>query len=117
MRGRGSGTIGRGGSTSTFNSRAQGLYDPRDPRDRPRQRVRSVSDDTTSPLTSSGSGGAGQTVDDTSACGNAWSQPSNRSSWRKYAANSSGLHQHGSTDSSSVNRTSMPEWMVDEQEK
>ncbi|VDD89795.1 unnamed protein product [Enterobius vermicularis] len=117
VRGRGSGTIGRGGSTSTFNSRAQGLYDPRDPRDRPRQRVRSVSDDTTSPLTSSGSGGAGQTVDDTSACGNAWSQPSNRSSWRKYAANSSGLHQHGSTDSSSVNRTSMPEWMVDEQEK
>lgn len=46
-RGRGGTTVTRGTAGSTqFNSRAQGLYDPRDPKDRPRNRLRSTSDDT-----------------------------------------------------------------------
>uniref|UniRef100_A0A0K0DNM0 GYF domain-containing protein n=1 Tax=Angiostrongylus cantonensis TaxID=6313 RepID=A0A0K0DNM0_ANGCA len=46
-RGRGALALARGGAVSgtTFNSRAQGLYDPRDPKDRPRLRMRSTSDE------------------------------------------------------------------------
>ncbi|EYC17752.1 hypothetical protein Y032_0029g1850 [Ancylostoma ceylanicum] len=46
-RGRGAATSARGGGVAgtTFNSRAQGLYDPRDPKDRPRNRMRSTSDE------------------------------------------------------------------------
>ncbi|CAJ0932345.1 unnamed protein product, partial [Mesorhabditis belari] len=38
---------GRGGSTAvpSFNTRAQGLYNPKDPKDRPRARLRSTSED------------------------------------------------------------------------
>ncbi|KAK6735093.1 hypothetical protein RB195_018345 [Necator americanus] len=46
-RGRGAPASARGGGVSgtAFNSRAQGLYDPRDPKDRPRNRMRSTSDE------------------------------------------------------------------------
>lgn len=46
-RGRGAQSTSRGGGVSgtAFNSRAQGLYDPRDPKDRPRNRMRSTSDE------------------------------------------------------------------------
>uniref|UniRef100_A0A0N5B171 GYF domain-containing protein n=1 Tax=Syphacia muris TaxID=451379 RepID=A0A0N5B171_9BILA len=118
-RGRANAAVGRGGSTATFNSRAQGLYDPRDPRDRPRQRIRSVSDDSTSPLMSAPVNiGTGQSADDSSSPGNGWSQVPNRGGWRKFnAAGATGMHQHSSIDSPPVNRSLMPEWMVDEQEK
>lgn len=45
--GRATGASGRGGANNVqpFNTRAQALYDPRDPRDRPRQRLRSTSDE------------------------------------------------------------------------
>ncbi|WKX97599.1 hypothetical protein Q1695_013342 [Nippostrongylus brasiliensis] len=46
-RGRGAQSTARGGGVTgaAFNSRAQGLYDPRDPKDRPRNRMRSTSDE------------------------------------------------------------------------
>uniref|UniRef100_A0A915BU74 GYF domain-containing protein n=1 Tax=Parascaris univalens TaxID=6257 RepID=A0A915BU74_PARUN len=123
-------TQGRGGGAvggAQFNSRAQGLYDPRDPRDRPRQRVRSVSDDTmpsaTGVVTSSGGIGVPPGAPP-AASSNGWMQVGRTgTSWGNKRANAvpvppSSLQQQRSVDAvSSGTPAPMPEWMDDEHER
>lgn len=121
--GRGGGAVGG----AQFNSRAQGLYDPRDPRDRPRQRVRSVSDDTvpsaTGVITSSGGIGAPSGAPP-AASSNGWTQVGRTgTSWGNKRANAvpvppSPLQQQRSVDAVSTGTPApMPEWMDDEHER
>lgn len=124
-------TQGRGGGAvggAQFNSRAQGLYDPRDPRDRPRQRVRSVSDDTMPPatggvVTSGGAIGASSNAPPV-ASSNGWTQVGRGgTSWGSKRANAvpvppGPLQQQRSVDAvSSGTPAPMPEWMDDEHER
>ncbi|VDN44816.1 unnamed protein product, partial [Gongylonema pulchrum] len=95
--------VGRGLTTATqqqqqqqqpFNTRAQALYDPRDPRDRPRQRLRSTSDEVANPPF------GGAMVDDSSS--NGWSQLGrNAAPWSKrVAAAAAAAAANGSVQSS-----------------
>ncbi|KAF8361806.1 hypothetical protein PRIPAC_88729 [Pristionchus pacificus] len=94
----------RGGSSSSFNSRAQGLYNPHDPSDRPRQRGRSTSEDgegttVTSPTTPSVGGGVVNGGGGGSAQPGVWQARS--SAW--------GMQQQQQT------QQRMPEWATDEE--
>ncbi|CAI4233003.1 unnamed protein product [Auanema sp. JU1783] len=103
--GRGGATLARGGSTTAsanFNSRAQGLYDPRDPKDRPRNRLRSTSDDTET----SGAGDAGWTTVKTT-----WKEKENKNAWSKDSA--AGWNGENSQTPWKNDNASMPEWMAD----
>ncbi|KAJ1370043.1 hypothetical protein KIN20_031675 [Parelaphostrongylus tenuis] len=97
-RGRGGAVSARGGGVSgtAFNSRAQGLYDPRDPTDRPRNRMRSTSDE--GDLIGEG----GWTISPSGR--HAWNNSSDTASSVSYAAEESSRKSESST---------MPEWMED----
>uniref|UniRef100_A0A1I7XPA0 Intraflagellar transport protein 74 homolog n=1 Tax=Heterorhabditis bacteriophora TaxID=37862 RepID=A0A1I7XPA0_HETBA len=113
-RGRGGPPTARGGSTTanSFNSRAQGLYDPRDPKDRPRNRLRSTSEE-------------GDTVADNG--GNAWTSAGCKPAWVNNSKENSTnawnkeptWSRENSISSASVgtwkneNGGTMPEWMED----
>ncbi|KHN77819.1 PERQ amino acid-rich with GYF domain-containing protein 2 [Toxocara canis] len=125
--GRGGGTVGG----AQFNSRAQGLYDPRDPRDRPRQRVRSVSDDTVPPTTGvvlpNGGIGGGTGGAPSATSSNGWTQVGRSgTSWGSKRASTvptqqqqqGPLQEQRSVDATSTGTPApMPEWMDDEHEK
>ncbi|KAM3715672.1 GYF domain-containing protein, partial [Dirofilaria immitis] len=106
--------FGRGSNTSQpFNARAQGLYDPRDPRDRQRQRVRSTSDDTSNPS-------FGSTVDDLSApLSSGWTQVGRAAApWsKKIHANMNAAIQQSQTNAEFTGQSQLPEWMSDDQER
>ncbi|VDK82830.1 unnamed protein product [Litomosoides sigmodontis] len=105
--------FGRGnGATQPFNSRAQGLYDPRDPRDRPRQRLRSTSDDTPS---------FGSAADDSAASlSSGWTQVGRAAApWNKRTHVSVNVTQQPAASAEFINQpqSQLPEWMSDDQER
>lgn len=105
--------FGRGnGATQPFNARAQGLYDPRDPRDRPRQRLRSTSDDTPS---------FGSAADDSSVPLNSgWTQVGRAAApWSKRTHVNVNATQQPAASAEFINQpqSQLPEWMSDDQER
>lgn len=105
--------FGRGNSTTQpFNARAQGLYDPRDPRDRPRQRLRSTSDDTPNPS-------FGSAVDDSPAPLNSgWTQVGRAAApWSKRIHVNVNATQQPAANAEFTSQSQLPEWMSDDQER
>ncbi|VDK76418.1 unnamed protein product [Onchocerca ochengi] len=106
--------FGRGNSTvQPFNARAQGLYDPRDPRDRPRQRLRSTSDDTSNPS-------FGGTIDDLPAPLNSgWTQVGRAAApWNKRLhVSMNSATQQSAANAEFTSQSQLPEWMSDDQER
>uniref|UniRef100_A0A0R3S1L7 GYF domain-containing protein n=1 Tax=Elaeophora elaphi TaxID=1147741 RepID=A0A0R3S1L7_9BILA len=105
--------FGRGSNTTQpFNARAQGLYDPRDPRDRPRQRLRSTSDDTPNPS-------FGSTADDSPAPLNSgWTQVGRAAApWSKRMHVTVTALQQPTVSAEFTNQSQLPEWMSDDQER
>ncbi|CAJ0607334.1 unnamed protein product [Cylicocyclus nassatus] len=122
-RGRGAPATARGGGVSggTFNSRAQGLYDPRDPKDRPRNRVRSTSDEGDAPP--AGEGGWTTAGGGKHAWGNHNKDGGQHNVWNGTQSANSTLAGSGNDERERSERKSesgpMPEWMDDgeDQEK
>ncbi|KAL3995540.1 GYF domain family protein [Acanthocheilonema viteae] len=105
--------FGRGNTTTQpFNARAQGLYDPRDPRDRPRQRLRSTSDDTSNPS-------FGSTADDSPAPLNSgWTQVGRAAApWSKRMHVNMNVMQQPAASVEFTNQSQLPEWMSEDQER
>ncbi|VDN04057.1 unnamed protein product [Thelazia callipaeda] len=107
--------FGRGSNiTQPFSSRAQGLYDPRDPRDRPRQRLRSTSDDVSCQQ-------FGCSIEDSSAgaLNSGWTQVGRSAApWNKRThANTNTTLQQPSTNSEFPSHSQLPEWMSDDHER
>ncbi|GMS84080.1 hypothetical protein PENTCL1PPCAC_6255, partial [Pristionchus entomophagus] len=100
---RGVNPVARGGGSSAFNSRAQGLYNPHDPSDRPRPRGRSTSEDgeggPTATPTTPGGGGGGVPVNGGQGGAGAWQAQSRQTGWTR----------------SSDQPQRMPEWANDEE--
>ncbi|KAK5983870.1 GYF domain-containing protein, partial [Trichostrongylus colubriformis] len=99
----------RGGSVSgaAFNSRAQGLYDPRDPKDRPRNRMRSTSDE------GDAAGEGGWTPAGIGKHGWTQNKDGGQSNWS--SGQDGGHRSSNDTDESRRKSESgpMPEWMED----
>ncbi|CAG9538204.1 unnamed protein product [Cercopithifilaria johnstoni] len=102
--------FGRGNNTTQpFNSRAQGLYDPRDPRDRPRQRIRSTSDDTLS---------FGSADDSSASLSSGWTQVGRAAApWSKRMHVNVNAIQQPPASAEFTNQSQLPEWMGDDQER
>nr|CDJ92445.1 GYF domain containing protein [Haemonchus contortus] len=101
-------TRGGGVTGAAFNSRAQGLYDPRDPKDRPRNRIRSTSDE------GDGAGEGGWTPANVGKHG--WTQ--NKDGGQQNAwTGGQGVHGTSANDGEDSRRKSesgpLPEWMED----
>ncbi|KAK6044925.1 hypothetical protein COOONC_17571 [Cooperia oncophora] len=98
-----------GGVTGTsFNSRAQGLYDPRDPKDRPRNRMRSTSDE------GDVAGEGGWTTASVGKHG--WTQNKDGGQQNTWSGGQGG-HSSSANETEESHRKSesgsMPEWMED----
>lgn len=106
--------VGRGISTAQpFNARAQGLYDPRDPRDRPRQRLRSTSDDVASPP-------FGSVVEESTApsANSGWTQVGRAAApWSKRAHANMNATVQNQASAEYTSQPQLPEWMSDDHEK
>uniref|UniRef100_A0A915Q3H9 GYF domain-containing protein n=1 Tax=Setaria digitata TaxID=48799 RepID=A0A915Q3H9_9BILA len=100
-------------TTQPFNARAQGLYDPRDPRDRPRQRLRSTSDDGSNPP-------FGNTVDDSASTLNSgWTQVGRAAApWNKRThVGTNTTIQQPAANAEFTSQSQLPEWMSDDRER
>ncbi|VIO95044.1 Uncharacterized protein BM_BM2317 [Brugia malayi] len=104
--------FGRGSNTTQpFNARAQGLYDPRDPRDRPRQRLRSSSDDAPNPS-------FGTTDDSPALLNSGWTQVGRAAApWSKRTHINVNAMQQPAANAEFTSQSQLPEWMSDDQER
>uniref|UniRef100_A0A1I8EIE4 GYF domain-containing protein n=1 Tax=Wuchereria bancrofti TaxID=6293 RepID=A0A1I8EIE4_WUCBA len=104
--------FGRGNNTTQpFNARAQGLYDPRDPRDRPRQRLRSSSDDAPNPS-------FGTTDDSPAPLNSGWTQVGRAAApWNKRTHINVNAMQQPAANAEFTSQSQLPEWMSDDQER